>query len=136
PDQSRVVTGLPFPDPPAAERDDVHRTVHTAEIEIIDLWQAYLPTYANTPRLGLGNTSKARWFYDDDTAVAWSARSGTRSRMRYGIEYVRYDFTVEQLRAAEPVDTDSELYRRNTEVPRQPEVAELVDQLTAGLTNQ
>ena len=136
PDQSRVVTGLPFPDPPAAERDDVHRTVHTAEIEIIDLWQAYLPTYANTRRLGLGNTSKARWFYDDDTAVVWSARSGTRSRMRYGIEYVRYDFTVEQLRAAEPVDTDSELYRRNTEVPRQPEVAELVDQLTAGLTNQ
>jgi transglutaminase-like putative cysteine protease len=128
---TQVTRSLPGYEPPAGAGVSVGR--YRAEVNIVNLDIQLAPVYPPITALsGLDGS----WFLDGGTDQVYSRRPSINGK-QYAFDYVRMNFTAAALRSATPITgPDAAGNRVLTNHPEHQFVADLVDQLTAGKTNQ
>ncbi|MEV0453841.1 DUF3488 and transglutaminase-like domain-containing protein [Catellatospora methionotrophica] len=133
---TRQPTGQPvsddLPDPTGLDLSAVRTQAATARVEITDSFaMPLLPVYsAPTAVRGLD----AAWSYDPSLQIVYSQRANSAG-LSYEFDYLRAEFTPDQLRAAPTTGTTDANQREFSRVPEVPEVRALVDGLIEGKAN-
>ncbi|MFD0555776.1 uncharacterized protein DUF4129 [Stackebrandtia endophytica] len=116
--------------PPPTVAENVESMEWTATFTASGLADYALPLYGYPTQI----EAEGDWVYDPLTGTVSSVSRSTAG-LSFTYTYVDYEYTVEQLRAAAELSDLSQIYRDNTSVPDNPYVADLVEELTAGLTS-
>lgn len=114
---------LPPSGPPAVGVSH-HRQRATVEVLAWDMNR--LPTYRELTRL---SGVDSQWRYDPEQQVVYADNRGARG-LTYEQEYVRQQFSPDALRQARELPADDPIQRQFTQVLEEPQVRDLVDQLT------
>ncbi|BCJ77835.1 transglutaminase [Catellatospora sp. IY07-71] len=124
--------GDQLPGPSGLNLGAVKNVRATAAVEITDAYNMpLLPVYAAPVSMrGLD----AAWSYDPDRQVVFSQKANSAGRA-YEFDYVRAEFTPDQLRAATTLTDADPTHRIYSEVPAVSQVKTLVDRLIAGKDN-
>ena len=116
--------------PATTDRPGVTRHEHRAEIEILEWSMNRLPIFAElTGVSGVGGD----WRHDPDQQVVFAGNEQPNG-LTYKIEYARRTFDPDALRRARPLASTHPM-TRFTDVLPEPEVSELVAELTADTDN-
>ncbi|MEV0455399.1 transglutaminase TgpA family protein [Catellatospora methionotrophica] len=133
---SRQPTGQPvsdnLPDPSGLDLSSVRSQAATARVEITENFaMPLLPVYAApTAVRGLD----AAWSYDPSLQIVYSQRANSAEHS-YEFDYVRAEFTPDQLRTAPIMAASDSNQREFSRVPEVSEVRTLVDKLVEGKAN-
>lgn len=121
-----------LPDPAGLDLSAVRTQAATARVEITENFaMPLLPVYsAPTSVRGLD----AAWSYDPSLQIVYSQRSNS-AELSYEFDYVRAEFTPDQLRTAPTMAASDANQRDYSRVPEVPEVRTLVNKLVEGKTN-
>lgn len=133
---SHQPTGQPvsdnLPDPAGLDLSAVRSQAATARVEITENFaMPLLPVYsAPTSIRGLD----AAWSYDPSLQIVYSQRANSADRS-YEFDYVRAEFTPDQLRTSPTMAATDNNQRVFSQVPKVAQVQTLVDRLVEGKTN-
>ncbi|WP_144121484.1 transglutaminase TgpA family protein [Catellatospora sichuanensis] len=133
---SHQPTGQPvsddLPDPAGLDLSAVRSQAATARVEITENFaMPLLPVYsAPTSIRGLD----AAWSYDPGLQIVYSQRANSAGHS-YEFDYVRAEFTPDQLRTAPTMAASDANQRQYSNVPGVPQVRTLVDKLIEGKAN-
>jgi transglutaminase-like putative cysteine protease len=121
-----------LPDPIGLNLGAVKSTRASARVEITkDYRMPLLPVYAAPSAMrGLD----AAWNYDPSRQIVYSERADSAGRA-YEFDYVRAEFSPDQLRNAPTLDDSDAVHRVYRSVPPVPQVKQLVDRLVKGKDN-
>jgi transglutaminase-like putative cysteine protease len=131
---SRTPNGQPLtrglPDPRSANTaDQADYKQYHATVEVTDkLTQAMAPIYTNTIQMGNLDSS---WNFDRGQQVLYSARTTTKNK-KYSFDYVRANYTQDELRAAPSLPKDNPFVIQYTNTPADATVSAQVRRLVAG----
>lgn len=137
--KTRTPSGQPVGDAPLPNPLDrpavigVRRDAYQAKVEITKNFDMpMLPVFAEPV-----STTKidSNWSYDPNMGIVFSTRSRSPGRS-YEFDFIRSTYTAAALRQAPDLPENSSLRRQFTHPPLVPEVAKLVDDLTADKTTQ
>jgi transglutaminase-like putative cysteine protease len=123
-----VNSGIPTP----TYGPDVITKAYKANVEVLNLEIAYLPTYTNTTKVDKFDNS---WVFDRGTSTIFSGKETTKKK-KYTIEYSKPEFSPNQLKTAQPLRNDDPIQRTFTVAPPIAYVKDLVQKLTAGKPTQ
>jgi transglutaminase-like putative cysteine protease len=102
-----------------------------ASVQVLAWDMNRLPAYQDLTAL---SGIDGNWRYDPDQQVVFSPDTRASGR-DYDLQYVRREFDPEALRAAGRLPDDHEIASQYTEVITEPQVSDLVDELTEGTDN-
>jgi transglutaminase-like putative cysteine protease len=119
--QGRSLTDIP----PPVQGNGVDYRSYQAQVEIIQFNGPLLPIYQQISRT---DRLAGPWLYDPRAGVVYS-RSANAKGMRYGLRYVRGEFTADALRTAPDLAADSPIRQAYTAVPEVPVVTRTAQDL-------
>jgi transglutaminase-like putative cysteine protease len=122
--------GLPDPRSSNNAAQSDYKQYH-ATVEVTDkLTQAMAPIYTNTIQMGSLDGS---WNFDRGQQVLYSTRTTTRDQ-KYSFDYVRANYTQDELRSAPSLPKDNPFVLQYTNTPADATVNTQVRKLVAGKT--
>jgi transglutaminase-like putative cysteine protease len=123
---------------PEVASSELQQQEYSATVSVTDRFEMpMLPVYAN---VSATEGMDSAWFYDDSLQIIYSNRHTSRNA-EYSFTYLAPDYTAESLRRAQPLEPASTISQQYTQLPeltaeQQAEVKRIVDEQTAGATNQ
>lgn len=86
---------------------------YQAQVQIVQFNEQVLPIY---PQLVRTERLDAAWLYDQRAGVVYSRRTNAKGRT-YGFQFVRAEYTPEQLRTAKNFADDNQIRQQYTSIP-------------------
>ncbi|GGM85240.1 DUF3488 and DUF4129 domain-containing transglutaminase family protein [Dactylosporangium sucinum] len=113
----------------------IKTTTYKANIEVTnELAIAFLPLYIWPTKI---EKVDSEWAFDRRTAVVYASKNKqTSAKKKYTVEYVRPDITNDDLRNADPINTNDPQLRDVLSAPANSYVKNLVAELTKGKTTE
>jgi transglutaminase-like putative cysteine protease len=125
--------GRPLTNPfPPVQGNGVEYTSYQAQVEIVQFNGPVLPVYQQFSR---ADPLDSAWLYDQRAGVLYSKRANAKNR-KYGVTYVRGEFTPDALRSARELPADDPVRQAYTAVPDVPVVTETAKRLVKDKATQ
>jgi transglutaminase-like putative cysteine protease len=116
--------------PAQAPGVNYHR--YRADVEVVQFNEAVLPIYQQL--LGTERLDTA-WLYDQRAGVVYSRRTNAKGK-KYGFQFVRAEYSPEQLRSAKGLADDNQIRQQYTSIPDVRTVKQEAQRLISGKTTQ